>query len=641
MNDFIRVATISFKSLDTFDKAEITFEKAETRLILGYLSPDIPFEKAADDLKRLFGSIPLVLTSTAGEVCSGNDGGSEAPFYIKALEERDTIVFQSFSSLVVDDVYIHSIDLFDPGLDAQEKIERIRREIEKINPPFSIDYRRCVALTLIDGLSRAENFYMEALYESGKLPCLSIGGSAGGNLDFQNTYIFNGREVVQNRAVVTLMRLADSIGIGVLKSQNFKLTGQTFTIGQADENQRFVSTILDTETGTLKDFITVLAQHFSCSEDALDARLSDFSFAVLINGEIFVRSVARIDYAERRVYFYCDVTFGDELHLVAHTDFIESIESDFSAFMKGKRVPLLGAQFNDCILRRLVNDKVLDRVNTFDEIPVAGFSTFGELLGVNINQTLTALFFFDNTSGNFSDEFMDDFINRYAGFRELGLKRKLNRMNQIMKIQNRIWEKSRIAVSTLMQFISDLTGFVDTNKEKLSTLNTQFSELLDSVDRSSAEEKSVAAELTGLGKNTVAIQNILAGIIDTADKINLLGFNASIEAARAGMAGRGFAVVAREVKNLAGITDNSVKESKTSVQAVVDAMEILKDKSRLITEELKSTYENSQNMNSAISTLVEISEESYAKLDGYTQTVNELTMSIEEMDTTIRSLPAV
>ena len=58
------------------------------------------------------------------------------------------------------------------------------------------------------------------------------------------------------------------------------------------------------------------------------------------------------------------------------------------------RAKPVGGILNDCILRRLHNQQSLAQIRSFDAIPTAGFSTFGELYGVNINQTLTALFFF-------------------------------------------------------------------------------------------------------------------------------------------------------------------------------------------------------------------------------------------------------
>ena len=67
-------------------------------------------------------------------------------------------------------------------------------------------------------------------------------------------------------------------------------------------------------------------------------------------------------------------------------DFVDKTDKDFAAFLADKPKPL-GIILNDCILRRLGNGPSLTRLKTFAGIPTAGFSTFGELLGININQT--------------------------------------------------------------------------------------------------------------------------------------------------------------------------------------------------------------------------------------------------------------
>lgn len=65
------------------------------------------------------------------------------------------------------------------------------------------------------------------------------------------------------------------------------------------------------------------------------------------------------------------------------------------------------------------------------------------------------------------------------------------------------------------------------------------------------------------------IKSAMAGIINVANKTNLLALNASIEAARAGEHGRGFAVVAQEVTGLS----QNIKELVADVDKSMEGLE--------------------------------------------------------------------
>ena len=228
---------------------------------------------------------------------------------------------------------------------------------------------------------------MEAVYRDGKFPCLFVGGSAGGKFDFKNTYLFDGERIVENAAVVAFVRVAKGKRFGVFKTHNFRATPTSFLVCQSDPIRRSVMQVAESDQFEPASFMDVLTRHFKCSREALADRLQKFTFGIEIEGEIFVRSVSNMDLTQGVISFYCDIAPGDRLFLLEAEDFVKKTNSDFDKFLQDKPKPL-GAILNDCICRRLYNGPSLGQLDTFANIPAAGFSTFGELLGIKINQTL-------------------------------------------------------------------------------------------------------------------------------------------------------------------------------------------------------------------------------------------------------------
>ena len=226
--------TLRLKSSEIYDKnlQKLLFENEKVSLVVGFISPHLNFSDISRKIKDFFSyDTKVILCSTAGELCTFSAGESTNGLYQDTNGSWDDIVLSSFSSFMIDKVHIESIELGKvEDITVDEKVSHIQRKVESIRVPFDLNSNDTLAYTLIDGLSAAENFFMEAVYNSAKFPILFVGGSAGGKLDFKNTYIFDGSKTVQNHAVVAFIKFSKNVKFGEFKSQNFTKTEKVFYI---------------------------------------------------------------------------------------------------------------------------------------------------------------------------------------------------------------------------------------------------------------------------------------------------------------------------------------------------------------------------------------------------------------------------
>ena len=115
------------------------------------------------------------------------------------------------------------------------------------------------------------------------------------------------------------------------------------------------------------------------------------------------------------------------------------------------------------------------------------------------------------------------------------------------------------------------------NQEKIHSIagdlaasSQEFSAGMEELAAGAQQLTSVSEELSKLGEELAETirhtDEIVAFIRNISQQTNLLGLNAAIESARVGEAGRGFGVVAEEVRKLAAVSAESVKNINASLQ---------------------------------------------------------------------------
>ncbi len=136
-----------------------------------------------------------------------------------------------------------------------------------------------------------------------------------------------------------------------------------------------------------------------------------------------------------------------------------------------------------------------------------------------------------------------------------------------------IVEQREELIHKLHREAADLSQSAESLDDNIGQIRQSMEQLASDAEglaRTGQEMSSTAEEAT---KAVADTHNILKFIQDIANKTNIIGLNAAIEAARVGEAGRGFAVVAEEIRKLADNSSSSVQQISEITENIVSLME--------------------------------------------------------------------
>ena len=182
-------------------------------LALTFISNHYDRDTLADDLRREFGTVPIIGCTTAGEI--GPQGYMEGGVSGLTLGRND---------LIYEIGLIRDVSRLDPKC-GQTFAYGLRQRLARRVPQF--DPSGCFALLLIDGLCTREESVARAIHDGlGGIPM--VGGSAGDGLNFHQTAVlYDGRF---HRDAAVLLVAATPHPFTDFKTQHFISGRLTFLV---------------------------------------------------------------------------------------------------------------------------------------------------------------------------------------------------------------------------------------------------------------------------------------------------------------------------------------------------------------------------------------------------------------------------
>jgi hypothetical protein len=364
----IRVASSTRKLPDAVAELKQQCGNHEPCVVIFFASPQYDPGALSKQMKEAFLGSTLVGCTTAGEIC-GN----------KLLTE--SVVAMFLGQNVVEDAACAVVDQVRNEVPLAEALRQIAAHFK--TPISTLDLRKHVGVVLIDGLSGAEERFMEKLGDLTDL--FFVGGSAGDDLKFRRTQVMANGRADSDAAVLLVLRLKK--GFDILKTQSFRRTGKTLLANEVDEAHRKV--IQFNHTPALHAY----AEAVGVAPEKAATLFMRHPLGLMVQGEPYVRSPQRVEDAS--MLFYCQIKQGMKLEVLDATDIVTDTRAALQAKKRelGKIAGLIDFQ---CILRtlQLRDENKCDQYGEiFSGIPAVGFSTYGEEFLGHINQTSTILLF--------------------------------------------------------------------------------------------------------------------------------------------------------------------------------------------------------------------------------------------------------
>lgn len=347
-------------------------------LVLVFASPRYDSNRLAAQLARVFGAVPVVGCTTAGEI--GASGF-----------ERDSVVAMSLVCSALRVSVALATELASSALSGGR--DATLRALDALGTsPSTARSDRHVVVTMVDGRSGQEELFIAGAAASA--PSLGfVGGSASDDLDGPRRarIFFDGKAWSDAGLVVAF---DSAVPFSVLSSDHLNARPERLVVTSTDASGRLVHEFNGSPA----------RQYYGTLTGLRDVDITSASFAPLayyVGGQRYLRSIMAVEGNSLR--FACALNTGTVLRLMRAGDMVATTREALRAAERrvGGAVGAL-VVFN-CFGRYLETEATgstgaVGAVLT--EYPVIGFNTFGEQYNaLHVNHTMTALVFGDHDDG--------------------------------------------------------------------------------------------------------------------------------------------------------------------------------------------------------------------------------------------------
>lgn len=368
---FITRALASAHDVHAVERLASSLGPGPFSLVLLFVSPEADVPGIVSGAARAWPDARIAGCTTAGEISgAGYEDGSIVAIGLRARHfAAETLLIPDLSQLAASEL--------------SEALLHVRQSLARDHGHLPEEF----ALLFVDGLSAREDELASVLAAgTGAMPL--IGGSAGDGTNFRETLVFDGRRLLANAAVISVMRGA--CPLRAFKMDHIRPTERRMVVTEADPAARIVRKI------NAEPAVQEYARLIGMQPESVDTlTFAIHPLTVRMGERHHVRAIQRV-LPSGELLFFSAIDEGMVLTIAEPHDLVDHLAGELQALKQpGNPVAVLAF---DCILRRVEaqGKQMTGRVSELlRHHGVIGFSTYGEQIGpMHINHTMTGFAFY-------------------------------------------------------------------------------------------------------------------------------------------------------------------------------------------------------------------------------------------------------